>query len=524
MSQRVVHAALLSLVAACAVPALPAHAEIDASGTRLSIAGGPARFYMTYGTIADAELYAPISGQLARTGVSVERSGDDYIVYVRGLKKATWAIVDSRDNVPETGEPCVLILGGNVYLPVKALASLGKLDVKWDKGSNLVAMNPAPVQDRTFTPAVNARIDPQGVTLSGVTLEAKGATTLLHIRTSAPLRPRLVRVNSDNPRLCLDFISARWADGLALPAGAGEVKSLRVGYPTAGMARITLDIAAGELNVTGVQIERDEITATISRGIQSRSFAIAPDAALLVQRRDALEARLTKTAGRSVSRGSLDDPNVLRQDFKIPGVGDENPEPEIGNTLHVIPIGTLSGKTIIVDPGHGGHHAGATGLNFLEKDLTMKMCFELQRSLEAKGAKVIMTRVNDDFVSLDQRCQMANTSGGDIFISIHCNSMPRRNMQSGSESYWHSSEQSRRLARALHPHLVASVRGRDGGIRNRSFQVIRETSMPSVLLEVAYINNTTDEILLADGGFHKRLAEQLTLGVMDYFGKDRSSP
>jgi N-acetylmuramoyl-L-alanine amidase len=519
MRHRVAHAALLSLVAAWAMPALPAHAEIDASGTRLSIAGGPARFYMTYGTIADAELYAPISGQLSRTGVSVERSGDDYVVYVRGIKKATWAIVESRDNVPETGEPCVLILGGNVYLPVKALAALGKLDVKWDKGSNLVAVNPAPVG--TITPAVNARIDPKGVTLSGVSLESKGATTLLHIRTSAPLRPRLVRVNSDNPRLCLDFVSARWADGLALPGGAGEVKGVRVGYPVAGMARITVDIAAGELNVTGVQIERDEVTATISRGIPARSFAIAPDAALQLRQRDALEARVTKNSTRMVSRGSLDDPNVLRPQIDIPGIGDGNPNPEIGTPGRFNPVGTLSGRTVIVDPGHGGHHAGATGLNNLEKDLTMKMCFELQRSLEAKGAKVIMTRVNDDFVSLDQRCQMANQSGGDIFISIHCNSMPRRNMQSGSESYWHSSEQSRRLARALHPHLVAAVRGRDGGIRNRSFQVIRETNMPSVLLEVAYINNTTDEILLADGSFHKRLAEQLTQGVMDYFGSDR---
>jgi N-acetylmuramoyl-L-alanine amidase len=302
----------------------------------------------------------------------------------------------------------------------------------------------------------------------------------------------------------------------------GDLKSLRIGYPpNTSNARLALDVPSGDFNITGLSVEKGQVTATISRGIQASRFNVAPDAAAELRTREALARRTNTTMASSKlpGRGGLDDPNVLRPDPGIPTIPD-NPDPEVGLPSRFNPVGSLAGHTVIVDAGHGGHHAGATGLNYLEKELCLKMAFELQRSLEAKGARVIMTRTSDLFVSLDDRCRIANQSGGEIFISIHCNSMPRRNMQSGSESYWHSSEQSRRLARALHPRLVASVRGRDGGIRNRSFQVIRETSMPSVLLEIAYINNTQDEILLSDADFHHRLAENLTKGVMDYFGKD----
>lgn len=521
MSQRVALAALLSLVAVTA--ALPARAEIDASGTRLSIAGSPARFYMTYGHPADPELYAPIMGQLRRAGVSFERNGDEYIVYVRGVKKASWPIVESRDSIPESGEPIILVLGGNVYVPVRATAELGKLQIGWDRRNNVVAVNPTPTADnRTVTPAVQPRLDALRIKLSGVEVEQKGATLQVHIKTSGPIKPRLLKVGSDNnPRLCLDFANARWNDNVILPAGMGDLKALRTGHPDGGRtARLTCEVPGLDFNITNVRVERDEVLATISRGIQARNVVVAPDAQADVNTREGLLARANTRVASALADRQLDGNFRIGDGSSLPIVP-RPAEPEIGTPSRFTPAGSLQGRTIVVDAGHGGHHAGASGLNYLEKELCLKMAFELERALEQRGARVIMTRTSDLFVSLDERCQIANQSGADIFISIHCNSMLKRNTQSGSESYWHSSEQSRRLARALHPRLVASVQGRDGGIRNRSFQVIRETRMPSVLLEIAYINNTKDEILLADGDFHKRLAENLAQGVLDYFGTDR---
>lgn len=522
MLHRVALAATLSLVA-LGFQAIPAAAEIDASGTRLSIAGGAPRFYMTYGHFADAELYAPVMQPLRRAGVTFERVEDDYVLYIRGQKtQERWAIVRSRDEVPETGEPCVLELGGQTFVPLKSIIRLAKLPYRWEKGSNQVVINPA--GPGRLNPAVTVKVDEKGVVLSGVSVEPKGAALQLRIRTSGAVEPRALRVSSDNsPRLCLDFRGAQWADKLVLPAAMGDLKALRVGYPPSGnVARLAVEVSAGEFNITSLRVERDEVVATISRGIQYRMASVAPDAReeiALRRRRDLLVFAKGRGGEIGGQEGPLDD-NILRP---IPGGGSVLPElpggPEFDNS-RFNPAANLRGRNIVVDAGHGGRHAGAKGLYNLEKDLCLKMAIELQQALEARGANVIMTRTSDVFVSLDARCQIANRSGADIFISIHCNSMPRRNMQSGSETYWHSSEQSRRLARALHPRLVRAVKGRDGGIRNRSFQVIRETSMPSVLLEIAYINNTLDEQLLADTSFHGRLAENLAQGVLDYFGKE----
>lgn len=508
MLHRVALAAFLSLVA-LGGPARPAAAEIDASGTRLSVAGSAPRFYMTYGHIEDAELYAPIMQPLRRAGVAFVRVDDDYVVYVNGEKTNTrWAIVRSRDEIPETGEPCVLELGGNTYVPVKAVSELAKLQINW-KGNQVALLAPTAAR-----PLVQARALPE-VTLSAVSLEQKGSALQLRIRTSVPVTPRPLRVTSDNsPRLCLDFPGARWAGKLILPAAMGDLKAIRVGHPPdGGVARLAVEVPAADFNITALQVEQDEVVATISRGRQFRTAQVSPEARKALAELAAIDSRRRndRIASRDLPVPPLDGGNILRPRSELP---------EIGGPSRFEPVASLTGRTIVVDAGHGGRHAGAKGLNYLEKDLCLKMALELEQALESRGARVIMTRTSDLFVSLDERCQIANQSGADIFISIHCNSMPRRNLQSGSETYWHSSQQSRRLARALHPRMVQTVRGRDGGIRNRSFQVIRETSMPSVLLEVAYINNTKDEILLADGSFHQRLAENLAQGVLDYFGKE----
>ncbi|HEU4754799.1 MAG TPA: N-acetylmuramoyl-L-alanine amidase, partial [Armatimonadota bacterium] len=204
-----------------------------------------------------------------------------------------------------------------------------------------------------------------------------------------------------------------------------------------------------------------------------------------------------------------------------PGTPDvERPEP--AQPFRGTAARSLIGKCIVVDAGHGGHDQGAPGKMSKEKNLTLQMCNALKQELEARGARVVMTRSTDDYVSLQQRVDIANGCGADLFISIHLNAMPRPNMQSGSETYFHT-PQSVRLARTLHNRLVGTVQGRDGGIRNRRFYVVRNTSMPSVLLEVGYINSDRDEAFLVQDDFQDKLARNLALGVLEYFGSDSAS-
>ncbi|HEU4752471.1 MAG TPA: hypothetical protein VFU47_05125, partial [Armatimonadota bacterium] len=100
MRHPAVFAAAVSLLAVCA-PA--AHAQVGATGTRVSIAGSTPRFYMTYGHAEDPELYAPIIPALQRLRITFQQQGDDYVVYYRGTKVDTWPVVTSRELIPESG-------------------------------------------------------------------------------------------------------------------------------------------------------------------------------------------------------------------------------------------------------------------------------------------------------------------------------------------------------------------------------------------------------------------------------------
>jgi N-acetylmuramoyl-L-alanine amidase len=177
----------------------------------------------------------------------------------------------------------------------------------------------------------------------------------------------------------------------------------------------------------------------------------------------------------------------------------------------------LRGKVICIDAGHGGHSVGAQGVSGLwEKSLCLQMALEAARALQAVGAEVILTRSDDTFVSLDGRVEIANEKGVDLFVSIHCNAMPRRNTMSGTETYYYTAH-SLALARALHPQIVGVMGGRDGGIRRRAFAVIRKTQMPSVLLEIGYINHSEDEQKLADAENQRLIGEAIRDGVIAYF-------
>jgi N-acetylmuramoyl-L-alanine amidase len=345
-----------------------------------------------------------------------------------------------------------------------------------------------------------------------------GAGVQVRFRSNYALQPRVLKLT--NPaRLVLNFQGAQWADGVTPPAAMAGVKQVRLGHPFPNVASLVLDMEAGFVKLTSVNLGAD------GTPLRPGSY-LPPRLTMTPSQRDAhIKAIIKRTGGAQVAKnlpsrgGQVAVPGVI--DPLNPSQLPELPQQNPGERFNPIPsirgaADSLVGRLICVDAGHGGHSSGAKGLNYLEKDLCLKMALELRQSLVARGATVIMPRESDVFVSLDGRCEFANSRGAEIFISIHCNSMPRRNMQSGSETYWRT-PQSLALAQKLHPRIVAAVRGRDGGIRNRSFAVIRETTMPSVLLEIAYINNTQDEQLLADGQFHGGLAEQLAEGVVDYF-------
>jgi N-acetylmuramoyl-L-alanine amidase/putative methionine-R-sulfoxide reductase with GAF domain len=212
---------------------------------------------------------------------------------------------------------------------------------------------------------------------------------------------------------------------------------------------------------------------------------------------------------------------------------------------------------IVVDAGHGGWDLGTVGRRgLLEKDLVLEISQRLGKLLESRlGMEVIYTRPDDNYITLDERASIANTSQADLLVSVHANYSDLPSAR-GVETYYtnlfsapgskdvdtHASaaaakpaaaatlspadlheriEQSRHLAasvqRSLYGTLSAQNPGlRDRGIKEAGFVVLTESAMPGILAEVSFVSSPTDEQKLRSDGYREEIAEALYRGIARY--------
>ena len=223
-------------------------------------------------------------------------------------------------------------------------------------------------------------------------------------------------------------------------------------------------------------------------------------------------------------------------------------------------------KTIVIDPGHGGKDSGARGGRHTEeKDITLKVGLKLRELLRKQsGVRVLMTRESDVFVELEERAKFANSNEADLFVSIHVNSHPSRSVK-GIEIYhfgeakdqralevaarengtplnstgvgWEylvadllttkKTEASLELAWTAKEAMVTHMNGHyavnDHGVKTAPFYVLRFTSMPSILAEIAYISNPAEEALLRKPTFIRHVAQSLFQGVNSFLAANKSA-
>ncbi|MCE5321961.1 N-acetylmuramoyl-L-alanine amidase [bacterium] len=188
--------------------------------------------------------------------------------------------------------------------------------------------------------------------------------------------------------------------------------------------------------------------------------------------------------------------------------------------------GKLADKLVVIDPGHGGNQPGAKWGSIVEKDINVKIADELADALRQQGAKVILTRTSDVFMSLAARPEVAIKNNADFFISIHCNSNGESNSASGIETYYHKYEPSpMALAYAVHTGVCAATGMCDR--RPRSDKTLYEsglgvlkrlenTGLPGILLECGYLNTAADRDRLLDTNYRKKLASGIVTGLKSY--------
>lgn len=191
---------------------------------------------------------------------------------------------------------------------------------------------------------------------------------------------------------------------------------------------------------------------------------------------------------------------------------------EFGPLLIRFARSILAGKTIVIDPGHGGSDPGTIGHGgTFEKDVIMAIAQQVVRLLRDAGATVLMTREDDVRIDLYVRAEMANRAGADVFVSIHLNAFTNPEL-AGTETYYHPSSQAGyRLALALHQALIAELGRPNRGIRSADFVVLRETAMPAALLEILYLSNPEEEKLINDPAVQQRVAKAIVEGLANYF-------
>lgn len=185
----------------------------------------------------------------------------------------------------------------------------------------------------------------------------------------------------------------------------------------------------------------------------------------------------------------------------------------------------LAGRTIVVDPGHGGRDPGAIGPGGTqEKDVNLAIALQLARYLEQAGARVVLTRDRDVYVDLATRTRLANALRADAFISIHSDAIGAGRTASGTGTFYHPApgeppdrSASGRLGEAVQREVLAAIGLPDRGVRQRAFYVLLHTEMPAVLVEVAFIDNPAEEKLLRDPEFQRRAAAGIAQGVLRFF-------
>lgn len=179
----------------------------------------------------------------------------------------------------------------------------------------------------------------------------------------------------------------------------------------------------------------------------------------------------------------------------------------------------LKDIVIAVDAGHGGTEAGAIGCcGDKEKDINLKISKNLQKELEARGAKVVMTRNDDVNVSLAARVNTAREKDSALLISVHANALPdgADPIKNKGTSVYYYHNQAKSLSENILTSMTTQLGTQDDKVRQGSLALVRPTSSVSVLIEVAYIINPDDYALLSDEKFQQDCAKAIADGIEKY--------
>lgn len=188
---------------------------------------------------------------------------------------------------------------------------------------------------------------------------------------------------------------------------------------------------------------------------------------------------------------------------------------------------TSNGKALVcLDAGHGGKDSGCVGVTgVMEKNITLAVTLKVGAILKKNNIDVLYTRTNDNpswnsaiqMDSLSTRCKIANDAKANIFVAIHCNSADDAQKPNGIETYTYAfGTQSEKLARLIQSELLKATGAVDRKVKTDGLYVLHNTDMPSILTELGFLSNPSEEKKLNDPKYQDKCAGAIAKAIMEY--------
>ena len=414
--------------------------------------------------------------------------------------------------------------------------------------------------------------------VTAVRFWSTGDTTRVAVEVSGEFKYKSDHLETP-PRLFFDVQGARPAMAQkTIAVGDHLLKQIRIAETQPGTTRIVLDLEQ-EADFTASQLSNPErlMVELRAKGTKTATTAAieTSEARAELRKFDRQPARSCGTSGCRESSACAAPCSSRRSAAPVPSTGQPRrlrwrlpespmlPEPKAaarnsnGERSLTRALGLKLGR-VVLDPGHGGHDAGTHGPSGLtEKDLVLDVSQRLAALLQDRlGSEVLLTRSDDTYVPLEGRTKIANEHKADLFLSIHANSSPVKSV-TGVETYYlnfttsraaldlaarenataessifdlkdvlekialkdkidESREFASRLQTSLYTLTKASAATKNRGIKKAPFVVLIGAQMPSVLAEIGFLTNASDEALMRKNEHRQKIAEALYKGIAAY--------
>ncbi|MBP1935832.1 N-acetylmuramoyl-L-alanine amidase [Paenibacillus sediminis] len=425
-------------------------------------------------------------------------------------------------------------VNGNVMIPIRVVVEQLGFNVLWDQKTRTVTIKDASKEIKLVVGQQTATVNGTSVRLNASPIIRGTGTVIIPLRFVSEQMGLIVGWDNNTKTVYLT------SPKVAVP-------------PTGGNTGAGSDVGSTVPNdnlalVNGVSFEDNQLMIAVSGSVKPNVFKMSGPDRIVV---DLPGSKYSDTflANQSVSEtfsGELavtgypqvskvryakfsDNPPTIRfvidlnspSNYTVTG-GDGNSSLIVvdlnGEAANPAPDNHNGKKIVVIDAGHGAKDPGAIGINNMqEKVQNLALALKVQNLLKNDpNISVVLTRSDDTFLELSERVKIAEDLKADIFISIHANSSTSPTA-SGVETYYQRSE-SIPLAKVMHKYLVSSSGLKDRGVAYGNFHVIRETTMPAVLLEAGYISNAGDEAKMFTDSFRNNVAGGIVAGIKEYLG------